>query len=48
MRFFELFVVLAFAAAWGIVALVARRYDKPRNEPPLPPASHSADQNESH
>ena len=28
MRYFELFVVLAFAAAWGVVELVARRHDK--------------------
>jgi hypothetical protein len=28
MRFFELYVVLTFAVAWGILELVAKRLDK--------------------
>jgi hypothetical protein len=28
MRFFELYVVLAFAVGWGILELVAKRLDK--------------------
>ncbi len=30
MRFFELYVVLTFAAAWGILEWVAKRYDRIR------------------
>jgi hypothetical protein len=37
LRFFELYVVLMFAAAWGILELVAKRFDqRPENsnDPP--------------
>jgi hypothetical protein len=30
LRFFELYVVLTFAAAWGILEWVAKRYDRIR------------------
>ncbi|WP_290978648.1 hypothetical protein [Hyphomicrobium sp.] len=38
MRFFELYVVLTFAAAWGVLELVARRLDKSKAETGEPPS----------
>jgi hypothetical protein len=37
--FMELFVVLAFLVAWGILELVARRLDSRRERPNDTPAS---------
>lgn len=37
LAFIELFVVLAFMIAWGILEFVARRLDRKRGEPPPAP-----------
>jgi hypothetical protein len=39
LRFFELYVVLAFAAAWRVLELVAKRLDKSREQTHEPPSN---------
>lgn len=43
LKFFELYVAFAFIAAWVILELVAKRFDKPsqeRENQPTPLAKH--------
>lgn len=46
MKFFELYIALAFVAAWIILELVAKRFDKPPEKPKIdkPPLAKHDDE----
>jgi len=45
-KFIELYVVLAFAVAWGILEWVARSFDKPARKARDEPTTAARDQAE--